>query len=515
MAGADVEERAIRTSFFRSSCRLPRLPSVRTLIDVLASPGLEGLTVLTEGGLHRPIAAVRLVESIHDLENSAGDCFTILTASATRDLTSYRFDVAVRRASAAGVTAFAVPVPAEIPPTSRALADRGRVSLITVPEGADLAELIVAIARGIAGGSEIAVAGLHRCLEALGAAEAAGDEAAVLDAVRALVPDAEVRIKPKGVAASLVDSATGEASAAPFDGEALDVAARAALALGAGALGRVRSAARRAEEAPVRSVAELLTELLAADPARSPRLLNRARSLGLPIDGWHVVARIEVEEAGADEVAAFELQETVAHLALGTARSSGGAWHVARSESAVLLIRMWDEDPGPAAAGRVTRVVGRAVASLRERLPGREVRGGVGSVHEGPTGLRASAAEARATIGTARTAGRDGDVLSYDVVGLRRMLLEWYASDTARDSVRSLLSPLEALGPQKAETAIRTLQVYLDEQGSIARSARALYLHRNAVTYRIKRIADSLDADLDDPDLRLALQLACRARLLS
>jgi DNA-binding PucR family transcriptional regulator len=74
---------------------------------------------------------------------------------------------------------------------------------------------------------------------------------------------------------------------------------------------------------------------------------------------------------------------------------------------------------------------------------------------------------------------------------------------------------LERLGPARGETAIRTLAAYLDEQGSIVRTASVLHLHRNAVTYRLRRIIDLLGVDLDDPDQRLALQLACRARLLA
>jgi DNA-binding PucR family transcriptional regulator len=35
------------------------------------------------------------------------------------------------------------------------------------------------------------------------------------------------------------------------------------------------------------------------------------------------------------------------------------------------------------------------------------------------------------------------------------------------------------------------------------------------VTYRLRRITDLLGVDLDDPDQRLVLQLACRARLLA
>jgi DNA-binding PucR family transcriptional regulator len=94
------------------------------------------------------------------------------------------------------------------------------------------------------------------------------------------------------------------------------------------------------------------------------------------------------------------------------------------------------------------------------------------------------------------------------------MLMEWYASDTARASVRVQLAPLERLGQARCETAIRTLAAFLDEQGSIGRTAQRLHLHRNAVSYRMRRITGLLGVDLDDPDQRLALQLACRARLL-
>jgi DNA-binding PucR family transcriptional regulator len=80
--------------------------------------------------------------------------------------------------------------------------------------------------------------------------------------------------------------------------------------------------------------------------------------------------------------------------------------------------------------------------------------------------------------------------------------------------VRDQLAPLEKLGAARADTAIRTLAVYLDEQGSIIKTAQKLHLHRNAVTNRLRAITELLDVDLTDPDQRLVLQLACRARLL-
>jgi DNA-binding PucR family transcriptional regulator len=138
----------------------------------------------------------------------------------------------------------------------------------------------------------------------------------------------------------------------------------------------------------------------------------------------------------------------------------------------------------------------------------------VGTAREGASGLRASAAEARSALVAARAARKSASVAAHDAVGIRRMLTEWYASDTVRASVRDQLAPLEKLGPARADTAIQTLATYLDEQGSVGKTAERLHLHRNAVSNRLRNITELLDADLDDPDQRLALQLACRARLI-
>jgi DNA-binding PucR family transcriptional regulator len=175
---------------------------------------------------------------------------------------------------------------------------------------------------------------------------------------------------------------------------------------------------------------------------------------------------------------------------------------------------MTTSNPGPQAGARAARSAERALQAIAARLPVLRFRAGVGAAHEGPMGLRASAAEARGALAAARAARRPAGVAAHDAVGIRRMLMEWYASDTVRASVRDQLAPLEKLGSARADTAIRTLAAYLDEQGSVVRTAERLHLHRNAVTNRLRTITELLEVDLEDPDQRLALQLACRARLL-
>jgi DNA-binding PucR family transcriptional regulator len=143
------------------------------------------------------------------------------------------------------------------------------------------------------------------------------------------------------------------------------------------------------------------------------------------------------------------------------------------------------------------------------------MRCGVGSPHSGPAGLLSSAAEAKAAVTAAYAAGAVNSAVLFDRVGLRRALVEWYASDVAQQAVTTVLEPLASLGGQRGERLVHTLHAYLDHQGSLTKTAAALNLHRNAVAYRVKQAFALLDVDPDNPDDLLLLQLACRARELS
>ncbi|WP_201788484.1 helix-turn-helix domain-containing protein [Rathayibacter sp. VKM Ac-2630] len=61
---------------------------------------------------------------------------------------------------------------------------------------------------------------------------------------------------------------------------------------------------------------------------------------------------------------------------------------------------------------------------------------------------------------------------------------------------------------------MRTLLAYLSNRNSLARAGEVLLLHPNAVNYRVRRIEQSLELDLEDPDTRFALELACRLRIM-
>ena len=499
------------------------------LDDLLASSALSGLRRITPGGGDRPIGAVRLAECYADLEQAPPASLVVLARAISAGADDYRLDMALRWAALHGVSAVAAFSGGPWQPSITALdiAREGGIALVWVPADTDLAGLLQAALREIGGTAERALGRAEQGLAAVLRAQEAGADLERLRRAVSMALGTPVTFIPAGAGAApepgvSVPVVAGDTLAGHFCAPValgdFAVGARLVLHTAAAAAARLLDLARQARELPVRSRSELLAELLMSEAAVSEDLLDRARQLGVPVSGWHVAVRIETDDlggSGRDEVARFELLEQVGQLALQAALAGGGTWYLSRIARAIVLVRVTSSNPGPQAGGRAARSAERALEAIQARVPDLRFRAGVGTPHEGPMGLRASAAEARGALLAARAAGRPAGVATHDAVGVRRMLMEWYSSDSARASVRDQLAPLERLGSPRAETAIRTLAVYLDEQGSIIKTAQKLHLHRNAVANRLRNITELLDIDLDDPDQRLVLQLACRARLLS
>lgn len=96
------------------------------------------------------------------------------------------------------------------------------------------------------------------------------------------------------------------------------------------------------------------------------------------------------------------------------------------------------------------------------------------------------------------------DVVSYDEVVPLAAVLDAPDEDRAA-FVEAHLGAL--LKDARGEDLVASLDAYY-RHGSIATAARALFVHRHTLEYRLKRIEDLVQADLSDPITRLLMQLA-------
>ncbi|MFC4004957.1 PucR family transcriptional regulator [Prauserella oleivorans] len=108
------------------------------------------------------------------------------------------------------------------------------------------------------------------------------------------------------------------------------------------------------------------------------------------------------------------------------------------------------------------------------------------------------------------TRGGDRLVLAKDVATAG--LLAQLDHPGARGWADALLEPLERHASRSKLDLVSTLRVYLANNSHIDASSTALGIHRHTLRYRLRRISELLDTDLDDPTARAELWLALRMR---
>lgn len=129
------------------------------------------------------------------------------------------------------------------------------------------------------------------------------------------------------------------------------------------------------------------------------------------------------------------------------------------------------------------------------------VRLAIGATARGLDGFRRSHLDAVATQRIMLRAPTAPRVAAYPDVQLVSLLLA--DEEGVADFVSRTLGPLAAAEPSLLET----LRIYLREQSSPSRAARALFTHRNTVLNRLSRAQSLLPAPLDGRSLQVAAAL--------
>jgi purine catabolism regulator len=154
---------------------------------------------------------------------------------------------------------------------------------------------------------------------------------------------------------------------------------------------------------------------------------------------------------------------------------------------------------------------------VREELRARfgEVRAAASRV--GPTHqLRRSFHEARCALEAVRLAnGSAPDVASYRDLGAFQLLLSLQDDDALASYTRSVLGPVEQDEGEYGDELLRSLDVFIENNGHWERAAQALYCHRHTLRYRIKRIEQLTGRDFSNARDRIEFWLALRARELA
>jgi hypothetical protein len=230
-----------------------------------------------------------------------------------------------------------------------------------------------------------------------------------------------------------------------------------------------------------------LVMLLAADPPPAPEAMRAAAVRA----AWAPPARLAalvVEGIDADRLASRLGPGTLA----GPLEISDGSASARRPGRVVAFV---SEPDAPRRHAQIEEAVGARPAAL------------------GPTVAAAATARsverARRALDLRAAGALPGEGLVVATEHAAELLLH---ADTrlASELAAARLAPLDALKPGARERLIQTLRAWLDRQGRIDETARALEVHPQTVRYRLGQLRDAFGPTLDDAEARFELALALR-----
>lgn len=130
--------------------------------------------------------------------------------------------------------------------------------------------------------------------------------------------------------------------------------------------------------------------------------------------------------------------------------------------------------------------------------------------------LRMTFHEARCALEAVRL--RNGDaprVATFSDLGAFQLLLSLQDEEALGSYCRSVLEPIEAGEGDYGEELVRSLDVFIENNGHWERAAQALYCHRHTLRYRIRRIEQLTGRDFSNARDRIEFWLALRGRELA
>jgi hypothetical protein len=281
-----------------------------------------------------------------------------------------------------------------------------------------------------------------------------------------------------------------------------EVASRVALLAGTYIATRLMST-RLEQERDARVRLGALNAIIALTERPNASLLQQIGTLGWKTDGWCTAVHLRIG-GNADPLRVLALTDEIRRV-LADADVAGPL--VERPDGWTSWL-VDSTEPASTSFGELVVRFRRAIQAFAADREGMRIYAGIGRPYSGLVGLKRSLAEAQEAATIAQASGVRTAVQHIDELGVQRILVGWYTSEEFGDFARTLLRPVVNI--DRDEDLLRTLEVFLDNESSPTATSDMLGLHRNTVIKRMARIRQVLSVDLDDPDQRLAVQLACR-----
>ena len=121
----------------------------------------------------------------------------------------------------------------------------------------------------------------------------------------------------------------------------------------------------------------------------------------------------------------------------------------------------------------------------------------------------------RQSIWSARIAElRKVEFLDYNDVGIYKLIIPYADTEIYREYMSEIIEPIKNYDKKHGTELLSTAKIFVENEGHIVETARALHQHNNTIRYRIARIKEILGMENFEGQFYEHLSLAFRINKL-
>ncbi|EHJ01563.1 transcriptional regulator, PucR family [Clostridium sp. DL-VIII] len=144
---------------------------------------------------------------------------------------------------------------------------------------------------------------------------------------------------------------------------------------------------------------------------------------------------------------------------------------------------------------RLNRALVEIQEVIKKRMDGLSVSVGIGNHYKDLKMMKQSLSEAELAIDSAKCQGLDDTITRYKDIGIYGLLFSIKNRTVLENYFAEVLGEISS-SDNKDNNLIEILETYLNENCNITATAEKLFLHRNTLKYKIKKIEELLNCDL-------------------
>lgn len=155
----------------------------------------------------------------------------------------------------------------------------------------------------------------------------------------------------------------------------------------------------------------------------------------------------------------------------------------------------------------------KILSAVSVRVNNRKIGIGIGRTYSSPNDIFRSFQESKVALELGWLMGEQSQIYFFKDLGLVRILYH-HDQQELREFYNETLGELDRPDHEQGKELMKTLEEFIQHQFDLKSTAQSLFLHPNTLRYRLKKIEDILEVNLDALDTRFDLVTAFKIKSL-